>query len=271
MPKVSVIVPCYNYGHFLSEAIDSVLKQTYQDYEIIIVDDCSDDGKTPAEVKRQAKKDKRIKPVFLSENKGVAAVRNVAIAEAKGEYITGLDADDKLEPSYLEKTIAKMESTNADVIYTHFKLFGKRNKNSYYPKDQKKIKRALLFRSCFPMWALHKKSDWEAFGGYDESLRGGEIADYWLNFVEANKNFVLVDEILYFYRMHEDSLSKKSDELKTEIQQRIKQNHPNLYKGFDYYCNLNYFNYVLKPTLFQLRTRKGRRVFRLLGITFYKD
>ncbi len=271
MVKVSFIVACYNYGQYISETIDSVLAQTYQDYEVVIVDDASNDGTTPAILAEQAKRDSRIKIITHAENKGLSATRNTAIKVAKGKYITGLDADDMVEPTYLEKVVQKMESTNADVVYTHFRFFDGKDETHFIEKDQRKIKRKLPYVTCFPMWSLHRKADWEAFGGYSEDLIGEEERDYWLYFVEANKNLVLVDEPLYLYRFHPNSHSSAIHKDREKIKKQIKQNHPNLYKGLHYYCHWYYFKYVMRPQLFQLRTRKGRRMFRLLGIVFYKD
>ncbi len=271
MPKVSIIIACYNYGQYIPEAIDSVLAQTYQDYEAIIVDDCSNDGTTPAVLAEQVKRDKRIKLITNEKNIGAYPSRNRAIKQAKGKYITVIDADDTISPVFLERMITKMESSDADVVYTHFKYSGLRNSTRYYPADQRKIKRILPYKAYFPIWALHRKTDWEAFGGYSEEHRAGGDRNYWLHFVEADKNLVLVDEVLYFYRTHKGSLSSTTGKLKAEKERIVRKNHPNIYKGFKYYGNFYYFKYVVRPALFQLRTRKGRRIFRLLGITFYED
>jgi len=104
-PTVSVIVPCYNQGIYLDEAIQSVLGQTYQDFEIIIVDDGSDDGLTG--LTNDLLRDYRRKRtrVIRTENRGVVSARNTAISHARGKYILPLDADDRIGSEYLEKAV----------------------------------------------------------------------------------------------------------------------------------------------------------------------
>ena len=95
MPKVSVIIPCYNAGEWIDEAVDSVLSQTYKDYEIIIVNDGSSDPLTQEKLRSYESSSIQ---VIHQENKGPAAARNTGIRSARGEYILPLDADDMLVP-----------------------------------------------------------------------------------------------------------------------------------------------------------------------------
>src|SRR5689334_22074802 len=96
-PRISVIVPCYNLGAYLAEAVDSVLAQTFQDFEIIVVDDGSDEPETQAIVGGFTRPRTR---VLRTAHAGLAAARNLGIAEARGEYLSALDADDRLEPAF---------------------------------------------------------------------------------------------------------------------------------------------------------------------------
>ncbi len=270
-PKVSVIVPCYNYGRFISETIDSVLAQTFQDYEVIIVDDGSTDGTTPAVIKQETEKDKRIKAIFSPENKGLSATRNIGIEAAKGNYILPLDSDDKIAPTYLEKAVNLMEKEQADLVYSHIQFFGEKNNILYRMRNQKQIKKRLPFKNYLPVCSLYKKTDWQQFGGYDETMEGYEDWDFWINFVGTDKKFTLVDEVLFYYRVRAGSLSSIAKKIDRQLMNKIKSNHPNIYNSLNYYLTLNYLRYVVRPALFQIRTRKGHRKFRLLGITFFKD
>ena len=110
MPKVSVIIPCYNHGEYLDEAVESVLTQTYQNFEIIIVDDGSTDQSTIDLLKVYRKPKTR---VIRTDNQGLASARNNGIKEAKGEYILPLDADDKIGKEYLKKAV-KILDENED-------------------------------------------------------------------------------------------------------------------------------------------------------------
>src|SRR5579862_7046804 len=101
-PRVSVIVPCYNLGEYLDEAVESVLAQTYQDFEILIVDDGSTNDKTRTILSNYARPRTT---VYRTPNRGLAAARNFLVARARGEYLCALDADDKLHPTFLEKTV----------------------------------------------------------------------------------------------------------------------------------------------------------------------
>ena len=106
---VSIITPMYKGAAFIGETIRSVQAQTYSDWEMIIVDDCSPDGGAGiAEVKRYAEKDKRIKLIASPVNKGSSGARNIALREVRGRYITFLDSDDIWSPAFLESQLSFM-------------------------------------------------------------------------------------------------------------------------------------------------------------------
>ena len=101
-PLISLIIPCYNYGQYISEAIESVLKQTYQNFEIIVIDDGSTEELTKQVVSELNYPKSK---VIRQENRGLSAPRNGGIREARGEFIVPLDADDKLHPTFLQKCL----------------------------------------------------------------------------------------------------------------------------------------------------------------------
>ena len=122
MPTVSVIIPCYNQGQFLDEAVDSVLVQSFADFEIIIVNDGSTDDLTNRLLKTYAKEKTR---VIATANMGLAAARNNGIAVACGKYILPLDADDRIGTSYLEKAVAILDAdSEVGIVYSKARLFG---------------------------------------------------------------------------------------------------------------------------------------------------
>src|ERR1043166_2529650 len=111
-PEVSVIVPCYNQGEYLPEALESVLAQTFRNWECVIVSDGSPDN-TAQVASLYAEKDSRIH-FYDTEHGGVSAARNFAISKAKGEYILPLDADDKISCGYIEECL-KMIKFSGDI------------------------------------------------------------------------------------------------------------------------------------------------------------
>lgn len=113
---VSIIMPAYNAEKYISESIESVLAQTYKNWELIIVDDCSKDNTTEI-IKKYADSDIRIKAIFLTDNKGVANARNMALKNSQGRYLAFLDSDDLWLDNKLEKQINFMKQNN---IYFSF-------------------------------------------------------------------------------------------------------------------------------------------------------
>ena len=123
MPKVSVVIPYYNAGRYIDEAVDSILAQTYHDYEIIIVNDGSTDPYS--QEKLESYKHPSIS-VIHQENKKMSAARNTGIQAAKGEYILTLDADDRFSPTFLEKATAILDnSSQLGVVNCHHQTFGR--------------------------------------------------------------------------------------------------------------------------------------------------
>ncbi|XDD41513.1 glycosyltransferase family 2 protein [Leptospira sp. WS60.C2] len=121
MPKVSVIMPAYNAASYLEESVQSLLKQTYKDWELLLVDDCSKDN-TLAVANEIAKKDARIQVIPKEKNSGSADTRNKGIELAKGEYIAFLDADDLWESDFLEKMIPFMEEHKAPFSFASYRI-----------------------------------------------------------------------------------------------------------------------------------------------------
>ncbi len=122
MSKVSVVIPCYNHGEYLDQAVESVLEQTFQDFEIIIVDDGSTDQST-IDLLKGYNKPKTY--VIRTDNQGLASARNNGIKEAKGKYILPLDADDKIGKEYLEKAVKILdENDDIGIVYCESVHFG---------------------------------------------------------------------------------------------------------------------------------------------------
>lgn len=128
IPLVSVITPCYNEGQYLLEAVLSVKQSTYNNIEMIIIDDCSTDKKT-IDILFQIEKDfDFVKVIRLEKNEGVCIARNKAILMSSGKYILPLDADDKISKDYIEDAVEVLEKNDSvSLVVCDFKYFGKKN------------------------------------------------------------------------------------------------------------------------------------------------
>lgn len=116
---VSIIVPNYNSEKYIKETLDSVLAQTYQDWEMLVIDDCSSDGSVDI-IRAYAEKDSRIQLILREKNTGVANVRNAGLELAKGKYIALLDSDDVWTEDKLERQVALLEETGAEIGYCSY-------------------------------------------------------------------------------------------------------------------------------------------------------
>jgi glycosyltransferase involved in cell wall biosynthesis len=203
---ISVIIPVFNQSPFLDESLNSVLEQTLQNWECIIIDDFStDDSEIIA--KKWCQKDTRFS-YFKNAEKGVSNARNFGISKANGIYILPLDADDKIAPTFLEKVHLKfMSNPNLSLVYSDVTFFGIKTNNYKLPKYSYK---KLLTQNCFVISSVFKKSDWKKVDGYDKKLESFEDWDFWIRVLDENSTVSKIEEKLFFYRKHQKgSLSNK--------------------------------------------------------------
>ncbi len=202
----SVIMPAYNSGKYIAEAIESVIKQTYTNWELLIVNDCSTDN-TEEIIKTYQKQDKRIKLITLKKNQGVANARNTAIKNAKGRYIAFLDADDYWEKEKLQKQIQILQSSNADITYAGYLMIDETGKTikKRRVKEMLKLKDLLKENSIIFSSVVCPK----------ESIKNKNFKSEWyhedyiflLDLAKEGKNFKGVNESLMQYRVHQKSRS----------------------------------------------------------------
>jgi GT2 family glycosyltransferase len=202
--RISVIVTCYDLGEFLDEAVSSVLAQTCDDYEILVVDDGSTDPATVALLADYARPKTR---VFHTANQGLAAARNAGIARASGTYLCCLDADDRLVPTYFAKGLAAFEADpGLTFVSSWLELFGTEERISAFEHCD--------LPSLLPGCALHcsslvRRDAVLAAGGYDPSMVAGcEDWDLWLTLLEAGHRGTVLKEPLFQYRRRERSMSQ---------------------------------------------------------------
>lgn len=197
-PEVSVVIPTYNRAHLLCRAIDSVLEQTFSNFELIIVDDASSDN-TKEVV--SSYKDKRIVYVRNNVNKGAAGARNAGIAVAKGTYVAFQDSDDVWLPEKLERQIDKITSLGGDVVFSKVQFCDEDNKilpPTHSTALSEGIYRNLLFYGNFidTPTLVCRKSLFSVIGAFDESLNYIEDWDFALRAAKSGASFVYVPEVL---------------------------------------------------------------------------
>lgn len=210
MPKISVIIPTCNRARFLRAAVESVLQQTFQDFEIIVVDDASTD-ETPALMSGFA--DRRIRYLRHESKQGQGATRNAGIRAARGEYVALLDDDDEWLPSKLAKQAALLDGLPPQVglIYTGFVRIDAESKTvvaEVMPTERGDVSRALCggnrIGTCSTV--LMRRSCFDKAGYFDETLASGADYDMWLR-ISRFYHFEFVNEPLVRYTMHPKQLS----------------------------------------------------------------
>tara|TARA_R110002124_G_scaffold267533_5_gene434803 strand:- start:790 stop:1596 length:807 start_codon:yes stop_codon:yes gene_type:complete len=206
LPKISIIITCYNLGYYLEDAIASIKKHSPSEgYEIILVNDGSTDKVTIQFVEKIEQQDKFIF-VLNQPNMGLAKARNNGIKLAKGKYIIPLDADNKLRPEFIKQTIAILDSNHdIDVVHGDAQLFG--NKNSVWKGKPFEIAEMVL-NNYIDACAGFRKSVWEESGGYDENMpvMGFEDWDLWLRMAVRGCRFQYVEEVFFDYRVRDNSM-----------------------------------------------------------------
>ena len=201
MPLISVVVPCYNQAQYLDECLQSVLNQTYQDWECIIVNDGSPDH-TEEIAKNWVEKDARFR--YLSkENGGLSSARNAGIEIAKGEWILPLDADDKIGERYLELAEKEFEN-DYTVIYCEAELFGNEIGKWHLPEFSLEN---LAKKNCIFCSAFYKKEDWKKVNGYDiNMIYGLEDYEFWISLLKNKNTVKKLPQTLFYYRVKENSM-----------------------------------------------------------------
>jgi glycosyltransferase involved in cell wall biosynthesis len=205
--KVSIITPSYNSEKFIAQTIESVLNQTYREWEMIIVDDQSTDNSVKL-IDSYVQKDTRIKCIVLEENSGPAVARNRAIEEAKGRYIAFLDADDLWMPQKLEKQIAFMQRENIALSYTGYYRF---EESAEKLKDEITVPLKVDYHELLKqniIGCLTAVYDTKLLGKVTMPLiRKRQDFGLWLKILKEVPYAYALQEPLAYYRIHTDSIS----------------------------------------------------------------
>jgi glycosyltransferase involved in cell wall biosynthesis len=204
-PSISVLITCYNLGAYLDEAVQSVLRQTCQDFEILVVDDGSDDLETLRLVSHYDRPRTR---VFHEKHRGLAGARNFLIARATGTFLCALDADDRLHPSYFEKALRCFEDEpSLTFVSSWIQNFG--TDDRVWRQEACELA-DLLAEDTVMTAALVRREAVVASGGYDEGMpaQGDEDWALWLRLVERGHRGRILREPLFFYRQRPGSMSQ---------------------------------------------------------------
>lgn len=194
----SIIIPCFNQSEFLNECLESVIKQTYQNWECIIVNDGSEDD-TELVSNKWVKKSNKIKYVYQN-NRGLSSARNKGISIAQGVFILPLDADDKISDDYLSLSFKAFKKNNdLKLVYCLAKKFG--IVNSFWHLQEFSLSKIAENNVIFCS-AIYRKSDWSKIGGYDEEMKYGlEDWEFWINLLKNGGDVYRINKVCFFYRV----------------------------------------------------------------------
>lgn len=259
-PKVSVVIPCFNHGEFLPEAVASILNGKRPDTEMIVVDDGSTDERTRAEMNKLASNGIH---VIHQENKGLSAARNAGIRASKSEYIFPLDADDRARPNSIQRAIGTLDaSAKVGIVYGDFHFFGTRN--SAWQSGAFSVRR-LMQENFIASSALFRRAVWEQNGGYDERMKQGfEDWEFWLNAHEHGWQFSYIPEALFEYRQHEKSMLIEARKVESSVAEYVAAKHAALYRRD--WAQLAFDHDSGKATFRNLRRIVAKRLKNKLGL-----
>ncbi len=227
MPDISVIIPLYNQADFIEEAIESLSRQTFKNFEVIVVNDGSTDNSLDV-INDLAKKYKNLDiKVINQKNCGLSCARNRGIKESKSSLILPLDADDKLSKDALEEYLKAFKESKADIVIADTQNFGE-----YTSIGERWRANFLLlpYENQFNYCALYKKSVWQEVGGYKLNMDGGyEDWEFWISCYERGFKFHFVKKPLFYYRVKKESMLKEALKKDRYLKDKIILNHTALY------------------------------------------
>lgn len=234
-PLVSVIIPCYNYGKYVGDAIDSVKMQSYENWECVVVNDGStDDSET--RILDAINGDERF-TYLKEENKGASSARNAGICKSKGKYIVSLDADDVIFSDYLKNGVRYMEEHGECVVYYGRVYFW------YSENTPQTLKRWLLTptldykdmlkKNYIYVTSMIRRKDYDRIGGYDEKLNGYEDWEFYIRLLYRHFHLFVdnhTDALLY--RQHGKSLNNLSLKNSKDIIRYVRQKNKKIYMEY---------------------------------------
>ncbi len=232
MTKITIVIPCYNHGHFLLEALASLKECDQSLFTVIIVNDGSTDKDTLTILANLAEQGFLI---HHQPNRGLANARNQGISLATTPYILPLDCDNKIRPNYLTRSVAILDDQpTIAVVYSDVHYFGEQDLVWSLP-DFDLVH--LLVRNYIDACAVFRKSSWAAVGGYDENIPdrlGYEDWDFWLSIASQGGGFYHLPEVAFDYRVRSDSMVQacKIPQNQSRLVEYIATKHRRLYTEY---------------------------------------
>jgi len=214
-PLISVVVPLYNYRKYIGYCIESILNQTYKNFELIIVDDCSTDNSYSI-AKKFEKKDSRIKVIKTNKNYGYSKAKNEGIIISKGDYIVTLDADDMMTKKSLEIRLKVILKKNVDFVYADaFFVRDKISLEQCYATNKHRINKSLNLYNIHAQSVIIKREVHIKYGLYDENLRSRSDREIWWRLFgkkdkhEKRVSSYYIEKSVAYYRYHRYSMWRK--------------------------------------------------------------
>jgi len=227
-PLISVIMPVYNAGIYLSDAIESILNQTYENFEFIIVNDGSTDESLKT-INHYKDLDKRI-VVISRRNYGLVYSLNEAISISKGDFIARMDGDDISLPHRLEHQLSWMQTMNHDVCGSWIKLItGKKEIKKEYPISTESVRLDTLFGTPVAHGSVLMTKKFTQTFSYLEEWNKAEDYDLWVRAIQAGYQISNVPQFLYKYRLHENQISTLSQSIQGNLTDLIRERYWNFY------------------------------------------
>ena len=264
--KVSIIIPAYNCGQYLTETLDSVLAQTYENWECIIIDDGSTDD-TAIIAQKYCNKSPQLK-YYYQDNQGPATARNNGIAKTTGEFILPLDGDDIIEKTYIEKCVSHFHSCpQTKLIYCKAQLFGA--EQGAWELPDYNYESFIWYNSIFCS-AMFRRTDFNNTLGYNPNMRYGlEDWDLWLSLIHEHDIVYQIPEVLFYYRKKSFSRDTIAHEHLAEMQRQIVLNHPLIYSKYSQDLivlkhNINILTDERKILETELRSVRSTALYKLL-------
>jgi glycosyltransferase involved in cell wall biosynthesis len=225
--RVSVVISCFNYGRYLTQAVESVLAQSLRDFELIIVDDgSSDDSVAVARRLIAEHPDAAIRLIERANGGSPGATRNAGVTAAGGEYVLCLDADDALHIDFLQATVAALDaSPEAAIAYGDMQMFG--DEHAFVESPQWST-RTELDANFLGTASLFRRRAWEQVGGYDIAI-GYEDWDFWVGCIEHGWVGVKAPGAVWYHRVHAGGVYAGHLARDNEIKAAIVLKHAALY------------------------------------------
>lgn len=230
-PILSIVVPCYKQAEYVAETLDSIRKQTLQDWECIVVNDGSPDNSSEI-VGEYVRLDSRIR-LIETENRGVSAARNTGIRASSGEFILPLDADDIIMPEYARLAVEYLQQhPETKLVYCEARMFGEINK--YWDLPEYRWDRFIFNNSVFCP-SVFRRADFDKTPGYNESMRAGwEDWDFLLGFLDRDDIVYRIPKVLLLYRTKAVSKSTEVMDKYEALAGQLIDNHPDVYRKYLY-------------------------------------